>query len=87
MCFILILGKLCSKRLPTYSPAKLRTLRGRFQGYPFRTTIKGNRLEGFSDHFPVKTEAYGIDSWRKKKTNLTDHFPVYSILGEKKRLI
>ena len=38
-----------------YSPAKLRTLRGRYQGYPFRTQTKGNTLEGYSDHFPVYT--------------------------------
>jgi|GEM_PF-589170 len=38
-----------------YSPPKLRTLRGRYQGYPFRTVIRGNTLEGYSDHFPVYT--------------------------------
>ena len=38
-----------------YSPSKLRTLRGRYQGYPFRTVIRGNTLEGYSDHFPVYT--------------------------------
>ncbi len=36
-----------------YSPAKLITQRGRYQGYPFRTSSRGNSLEGYSDHFPV----------------------------------
>lgn len=36
-----------------YAPSFLRTKRGKFQGYPFRTKINGNHLEGFSDHFPV----------------------------------
>lgn len=36
-----------------YQPKKLRTLRGRYRGYPFRTTIEGNSLVGYSDHFPV----------------------------------
>ena len=36
-----------------YAPVYLYTKRGKFQGYPFRTKVNGNFLEGFSDHFPV----------------------------------
>ena len=36
-----------------YNPAYLYTKRGRYQGYPFRTKVNGNHLEGYSDHFPV----------------------------------
>ena len=36
-----------------YRPQWLRTRRGRYQGYPFRTHSDGNTLEGYSDHFPV----------------------------------
>lgn len=38
-----------------YRPQWLRTRRGRYQGYPFRTHSDGNTLEGYSDHFPVYT--------------------------------
>ena len=36
-----------------FSPANLYTKRGRYQGYPFRTKVNGDYLEGYSDHFPV----------------------------------
>ena len=36
-----------------FNPNFLRTKRGNYQGYPFRTTIHGTDLEGYSDHFPV----------------------------------
>ena len=36
-----------------YQPLNLRTLRGRYRGYPFRTASEGGRLVGYSDHFPV----------------------------------
>ena len=36
-----------------FCPAYLYTKRGRYQGYPFRTKVNGDHLEGYSDHFPV----------------------------------
>lgn len=36
-----------------YNPEFLKTPRGKYQGYPFRMKIRGNTLEGYSDHFPV----------------------------------
>ena len=36
-----------------FHPAYLYTKRGRYQGYPFRTKVNGDHLEGYSDHFPV----------------------------------
>ncbi|WP_420603767.1 endonuclease/exonuclease/phosphatase family protein [Flagellimonas sp.] len=36
-----------------YSPDYLKTNKGRFKGYPFRTYSGTNYTEGYSDHFPV----------------------------------
>lgn len=36
-----------------YRPQWLRTRRGRYQGYPFRTHSEGYFIAGYSDHFPV----------------------------------
>lgn len=36
-----------------FNPSFLRTKRGNYQGYPFRTKVHGTSLEGYSDHFPV----------------------------------
>lgn len=36
-----------------FSPLFLRTVEGNYKGYPFRNHINGERLEGYSDHFPV----------------------------------
>lgn len=44
-----------------YQPLSLRTLRGRYRGYPFRTAVEGTLLVGYSDHFPV----YAILAERK----------------------
>lgn len=36
-----------------FHPKWLYTPRGKYRGYPYRTTRKGKYLFGFSDHFPV----------------------------------
>ena len=36
-----------------FNPPFLRTPEGRYKGYPYRTAQKGQRLMGYSDHFPV----------------------------------
>ncbi|AWX44256.1 hypothetical protein HME9304_01256 [Flagellimonas maritima] len=36
-----------------YSPAYLKTKKGRFKGYPFRSFSGTNYTGGYSDHFPV----------------------------------
>lgn len=36
-----------------YDPIELRTPRGRYAGYPWRTSIKGKGVVGYSDHFPI----------------------------------
>ena len=36
-----------------YRSSELYTPNGRYKNYPYRTRIKGNHLEGFSDHFPI----------------------------------
>lgn len=36
-----------------FAPAFIRTNRGRFKGYPFRTYSGGSYTAGYSDHFPI----------------------------------
>ena len=36
-----------------FNPLYLQTPEGRYKGYPYRTTQKGQLLNGYSDHFPV----------------------------------
>ena len=36
-----------------FNPIGLQTPEGRYKGYPFRNQIKGKKLVGYSDHFPV----------------------------------
>lgn len=36
-----------------FRPLFLKTLRGRFQGYPYRVEKSNGTLRGYSDHFPV----------------------------------
>lgn len=36
-----------------FNPPFLQTPEGRYKGYPYRTAQKGQRLLGYSDHFPV----------------------------------
>ena len=36
-----------------FNPPFLRNPEGKFRGYPYRTNVSGNTLNGYSDHFPV----------------------------------
>ncbi|KQC30828.1 endonuclease [Flagellimonas eckloniae] len=36
-----------------YAPSKIRTIKGKYKGYPFRTYSGSNYTGGYSDHFPV----------------------------------
>ena len=36
-----------------FSKPELYTPKGRYKGYPYRTALRGDHLEGYSDHLPV----------------------------------
>lgn len=36
-----------------FNPPFLRNPEGKFRGYPYQTSVSGNTLNGYSDHFPV----------------------------------
>ena len=36
-----------------YNPPFLRNPEGKYIGYPYRNSVQGKKLLGFSDHFPV----------------------------------
>lgn len=58
---IFFTGNLIDKSRSTYSywkagiydPSYLKTKKGKYKGYPFRTYAGGNYAGGYSDHFPV----------------------------------
>lgn len=39
-----------------FGPDFLKNKKGKYKGYPFRSEIHGDQLEGYSDHFPI----YGV---------------------------
>jgi len=46
-------GTLFLLKTTVFNPGFLYTKRSNYQGYPYRTRILVNRLQGYSDHFPV----------------------------------